>query len=376
MMGAELEIVAESGSARVGRLITERGVVDTPAFMPVGTRGAVKTLSPGDLSDLGAQILLANLYHLSLRPGVEVIEGLGGIHRFVGWQGPILTDSGGYQIYSLSRLREVDEDGVTFQNHLDGAPMRLTPELVAERQQRLGVDIAMVLDECPPWPVEEETARASLERTLVWARRCREAWRDEGPGSLFGIVQGSTFRPLREEAVERLTALELDGYAIGGVSVGEPDLERGSVVEWTAPRLPRNRPRYLMGVGYPGDILHAVRQGVDLFDCVLPTRSARHGLLFTRGGELRIKHAEFREADEPPDPECSCPTCRQVSRAFLHHLCRYEPMTAHVLATRHNLAFYLDFLSEVRQAIETGTLPELESRFVFDRRGEAPAASP
>ena len=367
-MPLQFTVTHRSGEARAGRLTTSRGEVETPAFMPVGTLGAVKGLGPGDLESAGAAIMLSNLYHLALRPGIEVIEELGGLHAFTGWKRPILTDSGGYQVFSLADLRTVDDDGVTFQNHLDGAPMRLTPEGVVEMQDRLGVDVAMILDECPPWPVEESVARESLERTRSWAARAREAWeRRAAKESVFGIVQGSTFRELREKAVRDLVALEFHGYAIGGVSVGEPGPERRAVVEWTAPSLPADRPRYLMGVGYPGDILHAVRQGVDLFDCVIPTRSARHGLLFTRTGEMKIKHARFRSDEGPVDPECGCSSCLRVSRAFLHHLARYEPITAHVLATRHNVAFFLDFLSEVRQAIATGTLPELEARVFLDR---------
>jgi queuine tRNA-ribosyltransferase len=358
----------ELGAARSARLVTSHGVVETPAFMPVGTLGAVKGLGPGDLREAGAQIMLSNLYHLALRPGIETIESLGGLHCFSGWPGPLLTDSGGYQVFSLAALRHVDADGVTFQSHLDGSAMRLTPEGVVEMQHRLGVDVAMILDECPPWPVDEGEARGSLDRTLAWAERAREAWgRGQGAGGAFGIVQGSTYRGLREEAVERLVSFDFHGYAIGGVSVGEPGPERRAVVEWTGPILPRDRPRYLMGVGYPGDILHAVRHGIDLFDCVLPSRSARHGLLFTRQGEIKIKHAGFRSAEGPVDVECRCSTCAGVSRAFLHHLARYEPLTAQVLATRHNVAFYLDFLAEVRQAIAAGTLPEVEARLHLER---------
>ncbi len=339
-------------------MTTPHGVVETPAFLPVGTLGAVKGVTPDELEAAGASILLANLYHLALRPGVDVVERLGGIHAFTGWRRPILTDSGGYQVFSLSSLRRVDEDGVSFRSHVDGALLRFTPEGVVELQDRLGVDVAMVLDECPPWPIGEDEAAAAWRRTLLWARRARAAPR-RGPGALFGIVQGSVFRRLRERAAAELAALDFTGYAIGGVSVGEPAAARRQVVEWTAPYLPADRPRYLMGVGYPDDILHAVSQGVDLFDCVLPARNARHGVLFTREGVVKIGNARYRDDPRPLDPGCACPACARTSRAFLHHLRRAGEVTAAVLGTLHNLRFYLDFMQAIRQAIALGTLPEL-----------------
>jgi queuine tRNA-ribosyltransferase len=362
------EVVATCGAARRGRLSTPHGVVETPAFMPVGTLGAVKGVPPGDLAAAGASIMLSNLYHLALRPGVDTVERLGGLHAFTGWPGPLLTDSGGFQVFSLSSLRKVDEDGVTFRSHLDGSPLRFTPEGVVDLQERLGVDIAMVLDECPPWPIDERGAADSWRRTLAWARRARAAWTGKSGGGLFGIVQGSAFRGLREQAAADLAELGFDGYAIGGVSVGEPAADRYAVVEWTSPTLPADRPRYLMGVGYPEDILHAVRHGIDLFDCVLPARNARHGVLFTRSdsrsgsGVLKIKNARYREDPLPVDPGCACPACaegpRQISRAFLHHLARSGELTAAVLATLHNLRFYLDFMRSLRQAITLGTLSD------------------
>jgi queuine tRNA-ribosyltransferase len=299
------------------------------------------------------------------------VERLGGLHRFAGWERPLLTDSGGYQVFSLTALRRVDEDGVTFRSHLDGALLRFTPETVVELQDRLGVDVAMALDECPPWPIDEAAAAAAWGRTLAWARRARAAPR-RGPGALFGIVQGSVFRALRERAAAELAALDFAGYAIGGVSVGEPAAERRQVVEWTAPLLPAGRPRYLMGVGYPEDIRHAVAQGVDLFDCVLPSRNARHGVLFTREGVLKIGNARFRDDPRPLDPGCRCPACARTSRAFLHHLARSGELTAAVLGTLHNLRFYLDFMQALRQAIVLGTLPELQE-FVRPAPGEPPA---
>lgn len=357
------EVVNTDGLARRGRLTTPHGVVETPAFMPVGTLGAVKGITPDALEGLGAQVMLSNLYHLTLRPGIDLIEELGGVHRFTSWNGPILTDSGGYQVFSLADLRNIDDDGVSFRSHVDGAPLRFTPESVVEAQCRLGVDMAMVLDECPPWPVTEEEVAAAVERTGRWARRSREAWERRGAGEraggLFGIVQGSGFQGLRERAAAEIASLGFDGYAIGGVSVGEPDELRRRAVEWTTPALPADRPRYLMGVGTPGDILHAVRHGIDLFDCVLPARNARHGNLFTRQGIVKIKNARYRSDPLPPDPECGCPTCRRVSRALLAHLVRSREITGWVLATVHNLSFYLDFMAEIRQATASGALAGL-----------------
>jgi queuine tRNA-ribosyltransferase len=359
------EIMTARGAARRGRLTTPHGVVDTPAFMPVGTLGGVKGVLPQDLAAAGAAIMLANLYHLVLRPGIAEVAALGGLHRFTGWPGPLATDSGGFQVWSLGHLRQVDDEGVTFRSHLDGARLRFTPESVAAWQLALGVDLAMVLDECSPWPLEREAASSSWRRTLAWARRACAAWNagNAGRGGLFGIAQGSTFRGLREQAARELGELPFDGYAIGGVSVGEPPELRRAVVEWTAPALPAERPRYLMGVGYPADILHAVTHGVDLFDCVLPSRNARHGVLFTREGLLKIKNARFRDDPRPLDSACGCPACARLSRAFLHHLARAGELTAAVAATLHNLRFYLDFMEALRQAIELGALTELAAKF-------------
>ncbi len=372
-MTLTFEILARDGAARRGRLTTPHGVVETPVFMPVGTLGAVKGVTPQELEAAGASILLCNLYHLALRPGIDPIEAFGGLHRFNGWSGPILTDSGGFQVWSLGGLRTVDAGGVTFRSHLDGSPLRFTPEGVVDMQERMGVDIAMMLDECPPWPVEAGAALAAWERTLAWGRRARAAWRERGT-ALFGIVQGSAYRDLRERAAADLAALDFPGYAIGGVSVGEPLGFRRSVVEWTAPVLPDGKPRYLMGVGYPGDILHAVLQGVDLFDCVLPARNARHAVLFTREGVLKMKNARYKDDPGPVDPECSCPCCARVSRAFLHHLFRAGELTAPVLATLHNLRYFLDFMDRLRQAIQLGRIRSIplsrEARTTGDPDGE------
>ena len=311
-MSFGFEVLASDGRARRGRLTTPHGIIETPAFIPVGTLGAVKGVPASALEQAGADIMLANLYHLALRPSIEVVERMGGLHSFVGWDRPILTDSGGYQVFSLANLRSVDEDGVTFRSHIDGRKIRFTPCSVVDSQTRMGVDIAMVLDECSPWPVSREQASDSLERTNRWARQAREAWEAcclEGSG-LFGIVQGSVYPDLRERAARELVDLDFDGYAIGGVSVGEPKLHQGEVVGFVAERLPQAKIRYLMGVGTPSDLLAAVRHGVDLFDCVLPTRNARHGTLFTRQGNLRIKNAQYRTDERPVDASCPCPCWR------------------------------------------------------------------
>ncbi len=372
-MSLTFDLLRTCGQARLGLLRTPHGEISTPNFMPVATLGAVKGITAQELEAAGAQVMLANLYHLTLRPGIEVISDLGGIHRFTGWQRPILTDSGGFQVFSLAPLRQIDADGVTFKSHLDGSLVRFSPASVVTAQHRLGVDLAMVLDECPPWPIDEAAASASLARTQHWARAAREVWAaipaGTAPGGLLGIVQGSAYRNLRERAVAELVALDFDGYAIGGVSVGESDALRRGVVSWTAPLLPVHKPRYLMGLGTPLDILHGVLQGVDLFDCVLPARNARHGALYTRQGLLRIKNAVFRTDERPLDPECGCPLCQRQSRAFLHHLMRSRELAGPVLATLHNLRFYLDFMADLRQGIQLGTLADLAATLA-DRYSE------
>ncbi len=356
-----------SGLARLGRLTTPHGVVETPAFMPVGTLGAVKGMGHDRLLASGAQLLMTNLFHLLERVGAERIAGLGGLHDFIGWDGPLAMDSGGYQVFSLAGLRRVTDGGVMFQSPHDGSRVELTPERVVEVQDLMGVDLAMVLDECPPWPVEHEAAAESLRRTTLWARRSLDRWRAAGPGAagLFGIVQGSFFKDLRLRGVADLAALPFDGYAIGGVSVGEDrDLGR-QAVSWVAPALPEDRPRYLMGLGTPEDILHAVGLGVDLFDCVLPSRNARHGTLFTSAGMVRIKTARYRDDPRPLDAACGCSLCSRHSRAFLHHLFRCGEITGKVLATEHNVRFFLDFIAELRREIAAG-------RLAGPARGERP----
>jgi queuine tRNA-ribosyltransferase len=362
------------GQARRGVLTTAHGAVETPAFMPVGTQGAVKALTPRDLTDIGAGIILGNTYHLHLRPGDELIRRRGGLHRFVGWDGPILTDSGGYQVFSLAVRRKLTEDGVEFQSHLDGSRRLLTPELVVDIQLNLGSDIAMVLDECPALPAPLDALEASMHLTARWARRCRDrfmAGRDErgaGEGrpvtqAQFGIVQGGSDAGLRAQSVELTRQIGFDGYAIGGLSVGEPADVMYSTIEHTAPLLPEAQPRYVMGVGTPLDLVESVARGVDMFDCVMPTRDARNGRLFTRQGPINIKNARYAEDDGPVDPACGCYTCRRFSRAYLRHLFVAKEMTGGTLNTLHNLYFYLDTMGRVREAIVFGTFEKFRQEF-------------
>ena len=376
-------VTHRDGAARAGEIRTPHGVVRTPAFAPVGTRGAVRGLTHRDVVGLGAELVLANTYHLQLRPGSGLVARAGGLHRFIGWDRPILTDSGGYQVFSLGDRRTIDEDGVWFRSHLDGSRQRLTPEVATDIQARLGSDIAMAFDECTPWPVCEAEAEASMQRTLRWARRCRArflALRGD-PGALdgevtnpgqaqFGIVQGSVYDGLRESSVRGTAAIGFEGYAIGGLSVGEPVDLMYRVVSGTAAMLPDDRVRYLMGTGMPDDLVECVAAGIDLFDCVLPTRNARNGQLLTREGPLSIKRAEFAEDARPPDPGCSCYTCRRYSRAYLRYLHVAGEMAGRTLNTLHNLHFYLDTMRRMRNAILFGTFESFRQRFheTFSRR--------
>ncbi len=350
MASFAFEVVACDGRARAGLLRTSHGEVETPVFMPVGTVGAVKAVLHRDLRELGARILLANTYHLMLRPGAEIVAGLGGLHGFTGWDGPFLTDSGGYQVFSLAALRKLDEDGVRFQSHLDGSAHLLSPERSIEIQQQLGADIAMAFDECPPGEAPREVVAEATARTSRWARRSREA-HQRADQWLFGIVQGGVHLDLRETSARELIEIDFPGYAIGGLSVGEPKPARDRVLEQLDPILPRDRPRYLMGVGTPLDLVEAVARGVDMFDCVLPTRNARNGQLFTSSGRLSIRNARFRDDPQPPDPECPCPTCRSTSRAYLRHLHLANEMSAATLMSVHNLFFYVDMMRVMRQSI-------------------------
>jgi queuine tRNA-ribosyltransferase len=375
-------VTHQDGAARRGRLRLAHGTVETPAFMPVGTRAAVKGVTAGQLREIGADMLLANTYHLHVRPGSELIARAGGLHAFMGWDGPLLTDSGGYQVFSLAARRRLTEEGVTFQSHLDGRELMLSPESAVDVQAQLGPDIAMAFDECTSWPASYEDAESAMLRTVRWARRSRERFQalmngvgDTGlvttPGQVqFGIVQGGTYKALRDQSVAATIAVGFEAYAIGGLSVGEPIDQMYDVVAHTAAQLPGDRPRYLMGTGMPDDLVESVARGVDLFDCVLPTRNARNGQLFTRHGVISIKNARYAEDHRPPDPECLCPTCRRHSRAYLRHLFVSGEIGAAVLNTLHNLYFYLDTMREIRKAIEFGTFDAFKQTFLhtFSRR--------
>ena len=366
-------VTATDGTARRGEVATPHGSFETPAFMPVGTAGTVKALTGRDLRDVGAEIVLANTYHLLLRPGDELIARCGGLHRFMGWDGPILTDSGGYQVFSLGDRRVVTENGARFRSHLDGSEHMLTPERAVEIQARLGSDIAMAFDECTPYPVSRETARESMELSLRWGRRSRSRFLtlarslDGGVANpeqaQFGIVQGGVFPDLRARSVEETLAIGFDGYAIGGLSVGEPASVMYEVAARTARRLPDDRPRYLMGVGTPIDLVEMVANGIDMFDCVLPTRNARNGQLLTRTGPINIKGARYAEDPAPPDETCGCYTCRNHSRAYLRHLFVANEITSATLNTLHNLCFYLDTLKRIREAIMFGSFEAFRQSF-------------
>ena len=369
------------GAARCGELKTPHGVVQTPAFMPVGTSGAVKAITHRDLLDVGAQIILANTYHLYLRPGSERIAAAGGLHRFIGWSGPMLTDSGGYQLFSLAKRCTISEQGASFSSHLDGAKHMLTPEKATEIQAQLGADIAMVFDECTPYPVSSEEARRSMELTARWGRRSRTRFlelKESGGDHVmtnrgqvqFGIVQGGVFPDLREVSVGKTMATGFEGYAIGGLSVGEPAELMYDVAGYTSSLLPSRGPRYLMGVGMPEDLVEMVARGIDLFDCVIPTRNARNGQLFTRTGRINIKGARYAVDDQPLDSECSCYTCRNFSRAYLRHLFLANEISASTLNTLHNLHFYLDTMRRIGEAIVLGTFETFRQEFhlTFSRR--------
>jgi queuine tRNA-ribosyltransferase len=347
--------------ARRGRLQTRHGVIETPVFMPVGTQGTVKAVSPKELREVGAQIILGNTYHLFVRPGMEVMRHFGGLHRFMGWDGPILTDSGGFQVFSLARLRKITDDGVHFQNHLDGAPCFLGPREAMEIQATLGSDICMLFDECPPYPCEREYAAKSLAMTLRWAAQCREV---ETPGLKFGIVQGSSYDDLRRESAEALVAMGFDGYAVGGASVGEPEEEMMKAIEASEPSLPADRPRYAMGLGTPPQMIEMVARGIDMFDCVLPTRLARNGTAFTAQGTINLKNAPFIYDQGPIEEGCTCEACRLFTRGYLRHLVKAEEILGLRLITLHNLHFYLNLMARAREAIEAGSFTSFRRDFV------------
>jgi queuine tRNA-ribosyltransferase len=350
------------GDARRGEIVTRRGTIQTPVFMPVGTAAAVKGLTVDQLRELGPEIILCNTYHLMLRPGVDLLEQLGGVHRFMNWDRAILSDSGGYQVFSLSSIRKIREEGVEFRSHIDGAPHFLSPEASVGIQCRMGVDIAMAFDECPPAGLSHGEVEKSMELTHRWARRSLAA--RTGETALFGIVQGGIFADLRRRSAEEIASIGFDGHAIGGLSVGEPKEAMMDTVRLTTPLLPAERPRYLMGVGTPEDLVECVAAGVDMFDCVMPTRNARNGTLFTSVGKISIKNARYRDDDSPLDPGCRCPTCRTVSRAYLRHLYLSGEIAAPVYNTIHNLFFYLDLMRRIRQSIASRTFGEFRRSFL------------
>lgn len=366
------ELLATSGAARRGRLSFERGEVDTPAFMPVGTYGTVKGMRPEEVADTGAQIVLGNTFHLMLRPGTDIIRKHGDLHDFMNWQGPILTDSGGYQVFSLGDLRKITEDGVHFQSPVNGDKVFLGPEESMAVQRELGSDIVMIFDECTPYPADRDQAAASMQLSLRWARRSRDAHADS-PAALFGIVQGGMYSDLRRESLEELVAIGFDGYAIGGLSVGEPHEERTQVLDALGPMMPVDRPHYLMGVGTPEDIVEAVARGIDMFDCVMPTRHARNGHIFTSEGVLRLRNARFRNDTGPLDPACGCYTCQHYSRAYLYHLDKCNEILGAHLNTVHNLHYYQHLMAEIRASIERDRFSEFMTEFLTKRHQLASA---
>jgi queuine tRNA-ribosyltransferase len=385
----QFQVTHRSGKARRGSLVTAHGTIQTPVFMPVGTVGTVKGVTPHELVDLGAQIILGNTFHLWLRPGQEVIAAHGGLHGFMRWDGPILTDSGGFQVWSLTHLRKISEMGVKFASPLDGQRLMLSPEKSMEIQKTLNSDIVMIFDECTPYPADHDTARLSMELSLRWAERSKVAFDklqsqhtlSDGttrqpirpPGgipqqALFAIVQGGMYEDLRERSLAQLTEIGFDGYALGGLSVGEPKEDMERILDHMGHRLPEDKPRYLMGVGTPEDIVFAIERGIDMFDCVMPTRNARHGLLFTWSGDLRIRNARFKADTGPIDPQCGCYTCRHYSRAYLHHLQRAGEMLGARLNSIHNLHFYQDFTARLRESLEQGRFEDWRRQFIDGRR--------
>ena len=375
--GLAFELLATDGQARRGRMTLNHGVVDTPIFMPVGTYGSVKAMMPHELDEVGAQIVLGNTFHLWLRPGTDIIARHGGLHGFMQWNRPILTDSGGFQVFSLQGMRKITEEGVRFASPIDGARLFLTPEESMRIQTGLNSDIAMVFDECTPYMIKDKPATAeeaarSMRMSLRWARRSRDAFDAQGnPNALFGIVQGGMFESLRDESLDGLLEIGFQGYAIGGLSVGEPKEDMMRILAHVAPRLPADAPRYLMGVGTPEDLVEGVASGIDMFDCVMPTRNARNGWLFTRHGDVKIRNARYRDDTGPLDPTCACHTCRHFSLSYLHHLQRSNEITGARLNTLHNLHFYLTIMAEMRQAIAIGAFGDWRKAFSRDRASKS-----
>ena len=363
-MSLEFSVLATSGQARRGRLKLAHGVIQTPAFMPVGTYGAVKGMRPQQVEDTGADVILGNTFHLWLRPGLDVIQAHGGLHRFVGWNKPILTDSGGFQVFSLGEIRKISEEGVSFRSPIDGAKCFLTPEESMRIQRVLNSDIVMAFDECTPHPATHSEAQISMRLSMRWAQRSQEAHQGN-PNALFGIIQGGMYEDLRGESIEKLVALNFDGYAIGGLSVGEPKGDMQRIMSFTTPRMPEDKPRYLMGVGTPTDLVNAVSAGVDMFDCVLPTRNARNGWLYTSTGIVKLRNAQYRFDEMPLDENCSCYTCKHFSKSYLHHLQRIDEMLGAHLNTVHNLHFYQSLMKGMRSAIELDQLDAYVSDLAF-----------
>jgi queuine tRNA-ribosyltransferase len=367
----KFELDGKSGRARRGRLKFPRGTVETPAFMPVGTYGTVKGMTPKDVEEIGAHIVLGNTFHLMLRPGTEVVKAHGDLHDFMQWQGPILTDSGGFQVFSLGKMRKITEEGVVFKSPINGSPVEINPEISMQVQRDLGSDIVMIFDECTPYPASEKEARDSMELSLRWAKRSKDAHGDN-PSALFGIIQGGMYEDLRTESLEGLKDIDFDGFAIGGLSVGEPKDDMMRILKHTTPGMPEDKPRYLMGVGKPEDIVEAVRRGVDMFDCVMPTRNARNGHLFTSEGVIKIRNAKHRHDTGPLDAECDCYTCKNFSRAYLHHLDKCGEMLGGQLNTIHNLRFYQKVMADMREALSNDTFDEFLQEFYGKQGKEVP----
>ena len=361
----KFELLGQDGQARRGRITFERGEIETPAFMPVGTYGTVKAMTPEEITETGAQIILGNTFHLMLRPGTDVIMQHGDLHDFMHWSGPILTDSGGFQVFSLGAMRKISEQGVEFRSPIDGSKIFIDPERSIQVQHELGSDIIMIFDECTPYPATHQEADDSMQLSLRWAQRCKEAHGDH-PSALFGIIQGGMYEDLRQVSLDALVDMNFDGYAIGGLSVGEPKEDMNRIVADVAPKMPKDKPRYLMGVGKPEDIVEAVRRGVDMFDCVMPTRNARNGHLFTKTGVVRIKNSPHKTDTSPVSEHCDCYSCKNYSRAYLHHLFKCQEILASRLATIHNLHYYQEVMRGLRQAIETGKLADFVETFYGD----------